>query len=451
MIHHWDDEAVVYDGRTGATHALDSLAYTVFGGLNAGRTEVEVAALVARHLNLPLDDDLRASVAANRRALEVLGLLAAGPPAARPNGGSVERSGGGGAILPKASATFLARVLANPAVVAGFGPEAWDLVLRHARSAGLLGRLAHLLDGQPMPDSVRRGLVSARVLVERHERAVRHEIDLLKGALGATGLPLFLLKGAAYLHAGLSPWRGRLFSDIDILVPHDRLAEAEAVMALNGWVTMRLPAYDDRYYRRWMHQLPPMRHLERGSVIDLHHTIIPATAGIRLDAQALFDGGRPTDDGVVVLMPADMVLHAAAHLFAEGQFGNALRDLDDINQLLRLFGSDPRFWPVLAERAERLDLSRPLFYALRYCRTLFGTPVPPAYDDRGGQPNPLQCRVMDWLFDKAFKPRHASCRDKADGLALWLLYVRSHVLRMPPHLLLPHLLRKAMAGDAAKQ
>jgi len=36
---------------------------------------------------------------------------------------------------------------------------------------------------------------------------------------------------------------------------------------------------------------------------------------------------------------------------------------------------------------------------------------------------------------------------------LWLLYVRSHWLRMPAHLLIPHLVRKSLrrAGDPATQ
>jgi glutaconate CoA-transferase subunit A len=40
-------------------------------------------------------------------------------------------------------------------------------------------------------------------------------------------------------------------------------------------------------------------------------------------------------------------------------------------------------------------------------------------------------------------PDVARPRGAAEGLARWLLYVRSHWLRMPPHLLVPHLVRKA--------
>ncbi|MFV0275693.1 MAG: hypothetical protein ACK5HY_00675 [Parahaliea sp.] len=50
---------------------------------------------------------------------------------------------------------------------------------------------------------------------------------------------------------------------------------------------------------------------------------------------------------------------------------------------------------------------------------------------------------MDFLFLRAFTPCHSSSRLPLTGLAHFALYVRSHYLRMPLRLLLPHLLRKA--------
>jgi hypothetical protein len=50
---------------------------------------------------------------------------------------------------------------------------------------------------------------------------------------------------------------------------------------------------------------------------------------------------------------------------------------------------------------------------------------------------------MDFLFLRAFRPDHPQCKLPYTGLALNLLYLRSHLLRMPLYLLLPHLTRKA--------
>ena len=47
------------------------------------------------------------------------------------------------------------------------------------------------------------------------------------------------------------------------------------------------------------------------------------------------------------------------------------------------------------------------------------------------------------LLTIALRPVHPSCHVPGEGLARWLLFVRSHWLRMPLQLLVPHLVRKA--------
>ncbi|MDT1852626.1 nucleotidyltransferase family protein, partial [Acinetobacter baumannii] len=99
--------------------------------------------------------------------------------------------------------------------------------------------------------------------------------------------PLILLKGSAYAMAGLDAGRGRLFSDVDILVPKPRLDEVEAALMLHGWASTHLDPYDQRYYREWMHEIPPKVHVRRGISIDVHHAIMPETAADRPDPDLL--------------------------------------------------------------------------------------------------------------------------------------------------------------------
>ncbi len=89
-----------------------------------------------------------------------------------------------------------------------------------------------------------------------------------------------MLKGAAYLVADLPSSAGRLFSDVDILVPKPRLPEVESHLTMHGWMTTHHSGYDQRYYRERMHELPPMEHVHRGTTIDVHHTILPETRGV---------------------------------------------------------------------------------------------------------------------------------------------------------------------------
>lgn len=357
---------------------------------------------------------------------------------------------------------ILLRVLRDPAISAGLDPAGWDLLLRQAANADMSAVLlalfedAGLLEGVPAP--ARTHLEWARVAAERHAQAVRYEVRQIGQALSGLGLPLILLKGAAYAMAGLAAGRGRVFSDIDILVPKERLGQVEAALMLNGWASLHQDAYDQRYYREWMHELPPMEHVRRGNVIDVHHAILPETAARRPDPARLRAAAVPLADAepgmppLFVLAPRDMLLHSAVHLFYEGEFDHGLRNLFDIHRLLLQFGTRDGFWDGLPARARELELERPLFYALRYCRRLLGTPVPDAVlreVERDGPGRPLLA-LMDGLFLRALGPFHPSCADAFTPLAHGMLYIRGNWLRMPFFLLLRHLFHKAFLSPDAK-
>jgi hypothetical protein len=153
-----------------------------------------------------------------------------------------------------------------------------------------------------------------------------------------------LLKGAAYVAASLPSGRGRKVADIDVLVPREHLGDAEHALNEHGWHVGALEPYDERYYRDWMHELPPMVHDKRNSVVDLHHAILPLTSRLRPSSERLLDRAIRVEDEVRVLCPSHMVLHAAAHLFHDGEVSGAVRDVVDLDSLLRTFGVDASFW-----------------------------------------------------------------------------------------------------------
>jgi hypothetical protein len=342
-------------------------------------------------------------------------------------------------------------VLRTPASMASLGLAQWDLVLRQAERSDLNATLLELAEEQgvlaALPAPVRERLEWTRLAAQRHRQAVAWEVGQIAHALGPLNLPLVLLKGAAYVQADLAAARGRMFSDIDILVPFERLGEVESALLLRGWVTNLPDPYDQRYYREWMHELPPMQHAKRQTVIDVHHAILPRTAAAKPDPDKLRSAAVPLPGSpdVYVLAPVDMVLHSAVHLFYEGEFHHGLRGLFDLHRLLGQFGAQPGFWDTLAARARELELERPLFYALRYCARLLHTPVPAqALQAEGAaRPNRVLLALMDQLFCRVLLPDHPSADDWFSGTARFLLYMRGNWLRMPPMLLARHLFHKA--------
>lgn len=167
-----------------------------------------------------------------------------------------------------------------------------------------------------------------------------------------------------------------------------------------------------------------------------------------MDGALLLPQVRPLQPGgrLAVLDPLDMVLHSAAHLFGEGEFDHGLRDLLDMDDLLLHFqASEPDFWLRLLARADALGLQVPLYHALVQVQRLFGTTPPPALAARvrALQPSAAARLLMGWALGQALQPMHPSCDTVASAAARFALYVRAHWIRMPAHLVLRHLLRKA--------
>ena len=348
------------------------------------------------------------------------------------------------------SRPLLTQILIRPEAISTLSLADWDLLIRQARHSNLLGRLAsRLAENQlltQVPEQPRSHLESALGVAQRQMQAVQWEVNRIVQALDKINVPIVLLKGAAYIMQQLPTAQGRLFSDVDILVPKPRLEAVELALKIQGWITTQHDTYDQRYYRNWMHELPPMQHLTRQTLLDVHHTILPETARYHPDPKLLLAAAKPVagfDDRVKVLAPTDMLLHSATHLFHEGELNHGLRDLTDLDSLLRHFpAQDQAFWEELVVRAKVLDLTRPLYYALHYTAMMLDTPVP-LRAKQVGAPSWVTRKLMDALFRRAFQPPHPSCQDWFTRPALWMLFVRAHWLKMPPWLLIRHLFHKA--------
>lgn len=351
--------------------------------------------------------------------------------------------------VPAHCLRLLLSTLRNPSDCVEYDMQDWDGLLRIARRANLISRLADGVDRagvlDRLPVQVRSHLVASLMLARHQRQAVIWEARHLADALRSLNMPVVLLKGAAYSMAGLRAARGRLYGDIDILVPQARIDEVEAALMLKGWSTGGIDPYDDRYYRQWMHELPPMTHRRRGTVVDVHHNILPNTARHRPFPEQLLASAVSLPEGPFsTLSPADMVLHCATHLFHEGELHNGLRDLFDLDALLVEFAETiPAFWETLHDRAHLLGLAWPLRLAFRYLDHFLETPLPPDVMEALGRSEWLD-GWRDFLYLPGFLPDLPVCHlGYQTTLAKGLLYLRGHYLRMPLHLLAMHLGRKA--------
>lgn len=332
------------------------------------------------------------------------------------------------------SARALTALLRDPAGAAALDAQGWTGVIAAARAERLIGTLATRLEGLPVPADVAPILADARLDAAREQWQALWEVDRAMAALAPLDVPVVLLKGSAFVAAGLSAGAGRSIGDLDILVPRAHLPAVEAALLGAGWEWVKEDAYDDGYYRRWMHELPPLIHVERDRMIDVHHTILPLTAKPTPDAAAMIADAVPLES-VLVLSPADMVIHAAAHLFADGDLAGGLRNLWDIDRLCRAFMEGDRdFLDRLRARAEKHGLRPAVSRALRLTRDIYGTPV-------AGDPP----RLSDALFRARLLSRDGWGMERGKALG-FAFYLRSHLLRMPPLMLARHLWTKWRKG-----
>jgi hypothetical protein len=356
------------------------------------------------------------------------------------------------AELPAATVRrLLTALLRSPDVAATLPVRELDLGLRLARRVRLLGRIAERLQRRgllaELPPAAREQLESALVVVDARARAARWELDrLLRALTSERAMRVVALKGSAYLLAGLPNAAGRTFADVDLLFAEADLPEVERLLIARGWRGTKLSPYDQHYYRAWTHELPPLVHEEREVEADLHHNIVPRTARLKPSGALLLAGAQPMlGTPFHRLSNADLVLHAMTHLMFDSDMADALRDLVDIDDLLRHFAAaDQDSWSALWARAVELRLVRPAFYALRYAHTLLGTPVPEAVltRSRRGSPPRLIVWLMDRIVPRALFPQHPDASSRTADGARFLLYVRSLWIRMPPWLLARHLAYK---------
>lgn len=316
----------------------------------------------------------------------------------------------------------LARALADPPSVLALDLDSWTALLCVAHAERLLPTLAHRVDGLAIPESAKTVLNNARLNAKAGRARALWEIEMARRALSPLGVPVVLLKGSAFIAAGLAAGQGRLVGDLDILVPRDRLADVEDAILAAGWEWLKDDAYDDHYYRTWMHELPPLIHRERDAMIDVHHTILPLTARPKPDAAAMIAESVPLENGLHMLCPEDMVIHAAAHLFADGDLSGGLRNLWDIRCLVEELPMDD-----LRKRAVMHGLLTETERALRLVDVLFADGKPAGLIDR-------------------FYLTRVTARDgwghETGKLLRFAFYIRSHLIRMPLPLLIRHLFAK---------
>lgn len=310
-----------------------------------------------------------------------------------------------------------------------------NLLLEFAGANHVFGRLAIVADenaSEKMLQVLQDGVVRANY--DHH--MLRSEKERLERAFLGSGIEPILLKGGAYVALDLDAAKGRRVSDLDILISEEQLEKAEELLKAAGWAfdESAQEAYDQNYYRKHMHELPPLRHSIRFTLLDVHHQLLPPTARLKIQNAPFFEAAEHLEDSFIkTLSLVDLFIHSAIHAFADGNFDTPVRNLVELHSLLADLEaiSDE----TLIERIKLIGAEQPCAYAFALLADiLLSARAVKLLASLDGVPSKT---VLSWFIDRLNG-------DKTKKSTKVFLYLRSHLLRMPLYKLIPHLMVKAV-------
>jgi len=259
---------------------------------------------------------------------------------------------------------------------------------------------------------------------------LKFEMNRVERALLGSGIKPVLLKGAAYVAGERQAGKGRRVSDIDILVREDDLAEVEKLLKNAEWEFDQATSneYDQRYYRQYMHELPPLRHMRRQTVVDVHHHLLPKTSRININIDPFFEESKIVKGEIFnIFNELDMFIHSSVHTFVDGTFDTPVRSLIELQYLLSDVSVDLNDKLLSRIHEVRADMPTALAFWM-LARVFDNERAKLLYDQCGYKTS----SIARWAFVKRFEePGEAK-------LAKLALYIRSHYLRMPLLQLLGH-------------
>ncbi len=321
---------------------------------------------------------------------------------------------------------LLAHALANPARLPFLALDEWNRLLRYARRSELLARVASQAFGHQagghLPHAAREPLEQAQQISGALREQRHTDLLALMQVVAPIGIELVALKGTAHWLCDITVTNDRQFAELDVWAGPQSGLQFEAALLGQGWLRAETQPGMRVGVERW---LGPVDAAQRVPVLNVHADALSAAPFGRFGLGLQWAARLPVADaaGLHVPAPTDMVLCAVAQLF-RGPVGNhGLRDLSDIDMLLRRFGSQPGFWTDLLERADLLCLSWSLRFALRQAQRLLGTPVPSAVHDamRIGAPPRWLSGLMNRLWSRLLcTPRSQTDRVPARLSALLL-------------------------------
>lgn len=270
----------------------------------------------------------------------------------------------------------LVALLRPDAAVPPLSTYQWDAVIdeavRHKVAPLLYDRLRGRADVPPeaaarLRDTYARFALRAALL--------QRELSAVLAVVATRSIPCIALKGIALVLDTYAEPALRSMADIDLLVPRDRLADAERALLEGGWGSEPRP--DIAAYTSWCHHIAPLNR-PGGPHVEIHWTIERPSSPFRIDIEGVWARSRVSagDPRTRVPAPEDLLLHACLHAAYHHRFDRAaLKHLSDVGALLARHGEGIDF-ELLTRLSNESGAGTFVYCTLRLAHELLGVPIP---------------------------------------------------------------------------
>lgn len=295
-----------------------------------------------------------------------------------------------------------------------------------------------------IPSFAFKHMKSAAIYSSRQSEQVTFECKLLQKILDTENIPSVFLKGASYTLRKSENSEGRVYSDVDLLVAKSDISKAENALSKHAWCTKKVSEYDNKYFREWSHEIPPMFNIHRGTVLDLHHNILLPISGRQVNVELLTENCQLIDSSYTVLSYAATILHSIVHLIINEDLSNGYRDILDITTLIKENNS-PEFWQEIISLSSTLGFNNELYLALSLSRKYANLAIPDnVWLNFSEQKNNSKLNfLLNHIYYFALQPHSPAIQTFKHKIAITIAYFLGHLQKMPLKILIPHLLTKS--------
>jgi hypothetical protein len=234
-------------------------------------------------------------------------------------------------------------------------------------------------DEADVPGDVREYFAAAAALNGRRNALMQASLARVAGMLNAIDIAPMPLKGAAHLAGSLYPDPSlRLLGDLDVLIPADRAAEAQAALKAGGFAGKPSDIVPGPQH----HHLPILHDGETGVGVELHTDVIDRSPDAAIATGWFCESARPAvfrDRRILLPDPTRNAGHIIFHseIFHEHHSLKKvqLRHLLDL-ALMQRQHADAIDWEMLDRRFSAAGLGQVLATYLGFSEELFGRPAP---------------------------------------------------------------------------